>query len=172
MSVHLSKTDGTRGPTLRATQPDGALQLGEWQMRANEIVRRRRARVLTGVAVAATGVLLLAFASPALAGQVGVASGRWSMSKIEQGVGAEPVVHGRMPRTLFDKQIDLGPTPFNYALSPLPDRAADRVGDNTEEYFVDAEAPSIAPDRPFVVKGGETHLEGYSRLRRARLVDF
>jgi uncharacterized delta-60 repeat protein len=137
-------------------------------MRGNEIVRRRRARVLIVVTLAAAGILLLAFASPALAGQVGVQTGRWSVSAIKQGVGEALIAHGSFPRKApFEKKVDLGPTPFNFGFSPLPDRAADWVGDNTEEYFAEAEAPSIAPERPLVVKGGATHMVGYLAFEKS-----
>jgi len=160
-----SRTAGTSAP--RHTARPG-FATGGWQMRANGIVRRRLARVLIVVTVAAAGMLLLASTSPALAGQVGVQSGRWSLSAIKQGVGEVPLAHGRVPTTtLFEKKVDLGPTAFNFAFSPVPDRAADWVGDTTEEYFTEAEAPSIAPDRPLVVKGGATHLESYLAFEKS-----
>ena len=127
-------------------------------MRGYEIVRRRRAGVMSVLSVTAAGVLL-AFASPALAGKVGVVRGSWSMSKIEQGAGEVPVLHGRIPSPPFTRTIQLGDTPFNFNQVPVPGFAVDKFDETGNAYFLQADAPSIAGIRPLEVKGGHTHEE-------------
>ncbi len=76
-------------------------------MRDYEIVRRRRARVLTIIALAAVGVLV-AFASSVAAAAprpIGIPVRHWSVSKIEQGVGKVAVD----PRTAQSEVIDPRP---------------------------------------------------------------
>jgi uncharacterized delta-60 repeat protein len=135
-------------------------------MHGYAMVRRWSVRVLAVTAAAATGVLLLAFASPALAGQVGIVHGSWSLNAIKQGVGEVPIVHGRVRRPPFTRTIDLGPTPFNFTEDPVPGRAVDWFDETSDSYFLQADAPSIASDRPLVIKGGHTHVEYYAAFEK------
>jgi hypothetical protein len=135
-------------------------------MRVSDMVRRRRSRVVIVVTLGAIGVLLLAFAARAAAApdRIGPPFLRWSMSKIEQSVGQQPVAHGTHGKGLLDETFDLGPAAFSFGVSPVHGRGSLVIANNLDpdpQQFVQAEAPAFAPVVPFSVKGGVAHLDEY-----------
>ena len=145
-----------------------------------EMVRRSRGRFLTGIAVAAVG-LLIAFASAAAAiapSRVGPPVRKWSVSKIEQGVGRvplDPLTGQSIPfspsrKGDLSEVFDLGPAAFNLRQSLVNFHAAGWVASTGDGgiAFVMAQAPVWNPFEPRSAKGGVAHLDQYQAYEKPK----
>ena len=138
-------------------------------MRDHEVRRRRWARVLAVVGLAAVGALL-AFVSPAAAAPSpsGGPVRFWSVSQIQQGAGEVPVDHGAQVGGALERVVDLGPVAFNLRGTPAFDRASGEVTSSADgkQYSVAAQAPLLNPLAANSPKGGVTHLDEYQAYEK------
>jgi len=139
-------------------------------MLAYEVKRRRSARVLVAVALAAVGTTLV-FVSPAAAapGRSGDPVRFWSVSQIQEGAGAVQAGSGAQAGGKLQESVDVGRLVFNLPLHApywyfLPrDRAFGSLFSSADgaQYSVLAQAPTPNPFRPGAPSGAVTHLDEY-----------
>jgi uncharacterized delta-60 repeat protein len=142
-------------------------------MRGYGMVGRRRARVVIVVTLAVIGVLV-AFTSSAAADPPAAASKRigpsvfkWSVSRIEQGVGKKLLGHDDPPE---GDVFDLGPSAFELGNSRQVGVAQGTVDINVPDHFssVRADAPVLNPSSLHSAKGGVAHLDEYATYEKER----
>jgi hypothetical protein len=134
---------------------------GGRQMRGCEIVRRSSVRVLTVIAVAAVGALLvLASAAVAAPRPIGPPETSWSVSKVIQGAGNKVLGRNRVRLREFFTSFDLGRAGFTFR-APLGnnDHASPFVNWDFVQRSMLAQAPSGDPFDPRSTKGSAVHLD-------------
>ena len=139
-------------------------------MRGYEVVPRRRARVVIVVALAAIGALLAFASSAAVAAPrpIGSAVRKWSVSKIEQGVGKVLVKRDVQTQGQLNQTFDLGPAAFNFPLNLVDGRAVGHVfatPDGGQSTLL-LEAPTLDPLTQGSAKGGVAHLDEYQTYEK------
>jgi uncharacterized delta-60 repeat protein len=130
-------------------------------MRDDEMVRRGRAGVLTVVTLAVIGVLLLMFASAAVAvtRPIGPRTTSWSVSRILQGTGQDVLGHDTTRATDFLKRFDIGRQGFVLGAPNLSENADPQVRSGPSQWEVLARAPSLDRIHPLASpKGSVAHL--------------
>src|SRR5262245_20624397 len=114
---------------------------------------------------AAAICVLLACASTAVAAphRIGPPVRKWSMSKIEEGVGKVQVAHDTQRRGQLNESVDLGRVTFDLPLNLVNGRAVGHLfsGASGAQSTALAEAPSLDPFDPRSAKGGVAHLDVY-----------
>ena len=121
-----------------------------------EMFRRRAVSVLTVIAVAAVGALLVfASSAPAALRRIGLER-HWSVSKIEQGVGKKLLGHDP---PAGGGVLDIGPMAFDFGLEYAPGRATGVAVPDPDSPHLTAQAPVLDPFTPRSAKGGAAHLD-------------